>query len=120
MIMSKNKKLIILNIIFTWNNILYTVTNLKGDVLFWSSVGSYKINSTKKITATSIFLSIKGLKTFLNNNHFNYIFLKVKGFSKHKKSVLKYFKQFYSEIILIQEKVHLPHNGCKESKVRRF
>lgn len=118
--MTNKKKLTIVNIIFTWGNILYTVTNLRGDVLFWCSVGSYKINNTKKITSTSIFLSIKDLKMFLTSNRVNYIFLKIKGFSKYKRVVLKHFKQFYSEIVLIQESVNSSHNGCKSSKIRRF
>nr|WCH57930.1 ribosomal protein S11 [Hypnea nidifica] len=115
-----NKKIIILNVIFTWSNILYTITNLKGDVLLWSSVGSYKVSNAKKITTTSIFLSIKDLKTFLRINRINYMFLKIKGFSKHKKTVLKYFKQFCSEIVLIHENMSLPHNGCKRIRIRRF
>nr|YP_010732370.1 ribosomal protein S11 [Hypnea brasiliensis]WCH58026.1 ribosomal protein S11 [Hypnea brasiliensis]WDY85166.1 ribosomal protein S11 [Hypnea brasiliensis] len=118
--MYKNKKLIILNIIFTWNNILYTITNLRGDVLFWSSVGSHKVSCTKKITTTSIFLSIQDLKTFLHMNCISHVFLKIKGFSKHKKTVLMHFKQFYSAIILIHENINLPHNGCKKSKIKRL
>nr|WCH57810.1 ribosomal protein S11 [Hypnea spinella] len=118
--MSRYKKLIILNVIFTWNNILYTITNLQGDVLFWSSVGSHKVYKTKKITTTSIFLSMKDLKLFLNKNRVRYVFLKLKGFSKHKKTVLTYFKQLHSEVILIQECLNLPHNGCKSPKIRRL
>nr|WCH57642.1 ribosomal protein S11 [Hypnea wynnei] len=120
MIVHKSKKVIILNVIFTLNNILYMITDLKGDVLFWSSVGSHKIKNTKKITTTSIFLSIKDLKFFLNRHNFNYIFLNIKGFSKYKKVVLKYLKQFYSEIILIYENTNISHNGCKNSKIRRL
>nr|WCH57954.1 ribosomal protein S11 [Hypnea marchantiae] len=115
-----DKKIIILHILFTTNNILYTITDLKGNTLFWASVGSNKIKNTKKITTTSIFLSIKRIKFFLNKSNVKYLFLKLKGFNKQKKIVLKYLKQFYSQIILVCEKTNLPHNGCKNRKIRRL
>nr|WCH57786.1 ribosomal protein S11 [Hypnea flava] len=118
--MLNKNKLIILTVLFTWSNILYTVTKIDGDILFWSSVGTHKKSGTKKITSTAIFLSLKDLRTFLNLNNISYIFLKLKGFSKHKKVVLKYFKKSCPKIILIQENLNLPHNGCKSSKIRRF
>nr|WCH57906.1 ribosomal protein S11 [Hypnea nidulans] len=115
-----NKKIVILHILFTTNNILYSITDLRGNVLFWTSVGSYKQKKTKKITTTSIFLSIKDVKVFLNKYSVRFLFLKLIGFNKHKKIVLKYLKQLYSQIVLIHEKLHLPHNGCKNRKLRRL
>nr|WCH58002.1 ribosomal protein S11 [Hypnea cornuta] len=118
--MLKNGRILVLHILFTTNNVIYTVTDLKGDTLFWVSVGSNKIKNTKKVTTTSIFLSIKNIKFFLNKHNISYLFLKLKGFNKHKKTVLRHLKQFYSYIIFIYENNNLAHNGCKNRKIRRL
>nr|WCH57666.1 ribosomal protein S11 [Hypnea sp.] len=113
-------KLLILSVVFTSNNILYTVTDLKGNILFWTSAGTQKVKNTKKITATSIILSLQKIKNIVIKYEIKYLFLKMNGFSKSKKTVLKYLKQFFVNIILVYEKINLAHNGCKNSKMRRL
>nr|WCH57762.1 ribosomal protein S11 [Hypnea pseudomusciformis] len=120
LIVLKNRKILVLHVLFTTNNVIYTITNLQGDTLFWVSVGSNKVKNTKKVTTTSIFLSIKDIELFLNKYSITYLFLKLKGFNKHKKTILKHLKQFYSQIIFIYEKTDLAHNGCKNRKIRRL
>nr|WCH57738.1 ribosomal protein S11 [Hypnea musciformis] len=120
MIVLRNRKILVLHVLFTINNVVYTITDLRGNTLFWVSVGSNKVKNTKKVTTTSIFLSIKDIKLFLNKYNIGYLFLQLKGFNKYKKTVLKQLKQFYSQIILIYEKTDLAHNGCKNRKMRRL
>nr|WCH57978.1 ribosomal protein S11 [Calliblepharis sp.] len=114
------KKLIKLSIIFSTNNILYSLTDLKGNVLFWTSSGIQKVKKSKKITSTSIFLSIQNISIFVYQHKYKYLFINIKGFSKNKKLVLKILKQIFFNIILIHENINLPHNGCKKTKKRRL
>nr|APC24903.1 ribosomal protein S11 [Gracilariopsis andersonii] len=115
-----NLKSVILVIIFTSNNILYTLTNTEGKVLFWTSAGLKRTKGTKKITLTTIVSSIKIILAYLNNLKIQYIHLKLKGFDKNKKVVLKYLKQSTLNILSITNNSMLPHNGCKKSKLRRI
>nr|APC24928.1 ribosomal protein S11 [Gracilariophila oryzoides] len=113
-----NIKSVILVIIFTSNNILYTLTNIEGEVLFWTSAGLKRTRGTKKITLTTIVSSIKIILAYLNNVKIKYIHLKFKGFDKNKKIVLKYLKQSTLNILSITNNSMLPHNGCKKTNRR--
>nr|YP_009511827.1 ribosomal protein S11 [Gracilaria ferox]AXI97704.1 ribosomal protein S11 [Gracilaria ferox]UAD89655.1 ribosomal protein S11 [Gracilaria ferox] len=114
----KNLKSIRLNILFTSNNILCTVTNIKGGVLFWTSAGSKKSRGTKKVTLTTI-ISILGLiLEYLNKSKIKNIHLNLSGFDKNKKIVLKYFKHSFLNILSVTNNSMLSHNGCKNLKKR--
>nr|YP_009130762.1 ribosomal protein S11 [Agarophyton chilense]AKA27617.1 ribosomal protein S11 [Agarophyton chilense] len=116
--MQNNFKSVRLNIRFTSNNILCTITNLKGEVLFWTSVGTKKTQGTKKITLTTLISILDSIIEYLNKSKINYIHLNLRGFDKYKKTVLKYFKQSFLNILSIANNSLLPHNGCKNPKKR--
>nr|YP_009511903.1 ribosomal protein S11 [Gracilariopsis longissima]AXI97830.1 ribosomal protein S11 [Gracilariopsis longissima]UAD89932.1 ribosomal protein S11 [Gracilariopsis longissima] len=118
--LKNNLKSVILVIIFTSNNILYTLTNTEGKVLFWTSAGLRRTKGTKKITLTTIASSIKIILAYLNNFKIKNIHLKFKGLDKNKKIVLKYMKQSTLNILSITNNSMLPHNGCKRTKLRRI
>nr|YP_009774163.1 ribosomal protein S11 [Caulacanthus okamurae]QIZ74780.1 ribosomal protein S11 [Caulacanthus okamurae] len=116
----QRKKFIILSITFTTNNTFYSITDLKGNVVFWSSCGVKKQKGTKKmstILVPNVLTIIKDNITYLG---YKYIYIKVKGFSKNKKLTIKCLRQLFSNIILIHEKTFFPHNGCKNSKIKRL
>nr|YP_010726698.1 ribosomal protein S11 [Cystoclonium purpureum f. stellatum]WDY85185.1 ribosomal protein S11 [Cystoclonium purpureum f. stellatum] len=118
--MLNNNKLIILSVLFTPNNILFSVSNLKGQTLFWTSTGSKKLKGTKKITFAFVILIVKNIKYFINKLEYKFIFIKIKGFNKNKKIFLRCLKQYFGNVVLIYEKTSFPHNGCKKSKLRRI
>lgn len=118
--MKRNKKLVILSILFTPNNILFTLTCLNGKVLFWTSSGTKKIKGTKKISISIILLIINNIIEYLYKFNYNFIYIKTKGFNKNKKNILKYFKFSFLKILLISDETFFPHNGCKKSKLRRI
>nr|YP_010947444.1 ribosomal protein S11 [Mimica arnoldii]WGO62530.1 ribosomal protein S11 [Mimica arnoldii] len=110
--------LLIISILFTSNNIFYSISNIKGEVLFWTSSGSLKLKGSKKITSTSISFNLKSIKDFIENLDYNYIFVKIKGFNKNKKYIIKLLNQSFRNIFLVYEETLFPHNGCKKSKIR--
>nr|AHX02506.1 ribosomal protein S11 [Schimmelmannia schousboei] len=116
----KNKKSIILTILFTSNNIFYTLTKLNGEVLFWTSVGSKKLKGTKKITVTTITLAMNSILNFVNEFKCNNIHIKFKGFNKNKRLAMKYLKQTSLNILSISDLTAMAHNGCRLSKMRRI
>nr|YP_011017026.1 ribosomal protein S11 [Gracilaria hainanensis]WQB61704.1 ribosomal protein S11 [Gracilaria hainanensis] len=113
-----NLKSVRLNILFTSNNILCTITNIEGEVLFWTSAGSRKSRGTKKITLTTIISILRLLLEYLNKSKIKYIHLNLKGFNKNKKVILKYFKQSFLNILSITNNSVHAHNGCKKLKKR--
>lgn len=105
-------------ILFTSNNILYSVVNIKGSTLFSTSMGSTKIKGTKKVTLTTISSSIRLAAHFINKLKIKYIYLELKGLHKNKKIVLRYLKQF--SILAVINSSPIGHNGCKNPKIRRI
>nr|AEX37501.1 ribosomal protein S11 [Gracilariopsis lemaneiformis]ATG87368.1 ribosomal protein S11 [Gracilaria chouae] len=116
----KNLKSVILVVIFTSNNILYTLTDIEGKVLFWTTSGLKRTKGTKKVTLTMIVSSIKIILACISNIRIKYVHLKFKGFDKNKKVVLKFLKQSTFKILSITNNSMLPHNGCKKPKLRRI
>nr|AHX02482.1 ribosomal protein S11 [Riquetophycus sp. HSY-2014a] len=117
--MKNKKKLIILTILFTTNNILYALTDLNGKVIFWTSIGSKKTKGIKKTVSTSILAVTKNISNYIQKIGYKNLYIKIKGFNKSKKLVIKYLNQSFLNILLISDETSFPHNGCKKVKNRR-
>nr|YP_010888150.1 ribosomal protein S11 [Fushitsunagia catenata]WJJ67927.1 ribosomal protein S11 [Fushitsunagia catenata] len=115
-----NPKSLILSVLFTSNNVLFTLTNLHGDVFYWTSTGSYKQKGVKKLTSTSLSLAVKIILQQLKHLKYNFVHLKLKGFKKNKKIILRHFKTSNLNILSVSDFTSLPHNGCKNKKPRRL
>nr|YP_010620177.1 Ribosomal protein S11 [Gredgaria maugeana]WAX04213.1 Ribosomal protein S11 [Gredgaria maugeana] len=107
--------------LFTQNNIFLTITNFKGEVIIWKSIGSFKIKGLKKLTNTFfknfIFLHLSNFK-FCSNIKFH---IKLKGFNKSKKTFIRLLFIFLKELILsCLDDSKKPLNGCKLKKKRRL
>nr|YP_010395107.1 ribosomal protein S11 [Grateloupia elliptica]UQJ72548.1 ribosomal protein S11 [Grateloupia elliptica]UYI31686.1 ribosomal protein S11 [Grateloupia elliptica] len=115
-----NKKSVILTILFTSSNVLYTLTNLTGEVILWTSAGSRKIKGTKKVTSTTILVITKFITKHITELGYKYVHIKLKGFKKNKKIVLKHLKTKQINILSVCDNSALAHNGCKQPKLRRI
>lgn len=112
--------MVVLTILFTTNNILYSLTSLEGKVFFWTSLGLKKVEGSKKSTQSLVINVVNIIiKTILYFN-FKYTYLKLKGFNKNKRLVLKSLVQSPLNVLLISDKTSFPHNGCKKTKIRRI
>nr|YP_009490368.1 ribosomal protein S11 [Gracilaria edulis]AWH62522.1 ribosomal protein S11 [Gracilaria edulis] len=111
-----NIKSVILHILFKSNNILCTVTTIKGSTLFWISAGSKKYCGAKKITLTVIISMLKTILEYFIKLKIKNIHINLNGFNKHKRVVLKYFKYSFINILSITNNTKFPHNGCKNLK----
>nr|QVQ56642.1 ribosomal protein S11 [Erythrocystis saccata] len=108
-------------ILFNQNNIFLTVTDSKGFIFFWKSIGMLKTKGLKKLSSSSIknfiFLCLNNLK----QKPFVKIHIKIKGFNKCKKFFLKILLTFLTNKILsICDNSLKPNNGCKLKKNRRL
>nr|AYR06692.1 ribosomal protein S11 [Rhodogorgon sp.] len=115
-----NEKSAILSILFTNNNIICTLTDLTGNVLFWTSLGVRKIRGIKKLTSNTIISRIKLINIYANKAKLKYFHLYIKGVNKNKKLVIKNLK--YSSLIFlsIYDESVISYNGCKKLRNRRI
>lgn len=110
----------ILLLLFTKNNVICTITSLKGNTLTWLTAGSIKIRGTKKINNVIVSLIVK--KLYLYNKKFGYTHthIRLKGLDKSKNLFIKYLKIIGFSIISVKENFLLPHNGCKKTRSRKI
>nr|YP_011017647.1 ribosomal protein S11 [Campylaephora kondoi]WQF69470.1 ribosomal protein S11 [Campylaephora kondoi] len=112
-----NFNTLILSIYFSNNNVLFSFTNLKGELLYFVTAGSKKTKGTQKISLTTLKIVIF---TITKKIHFNRLHIKVKGFSKFKRLTLKLLlKNFEFKVLSFCDLTMLPHNGVKVCKKRR-
>ncbi|MGX7593043.1 30S ribosomal protein S11 [Candidatus Karelsulcia muelleri] len=106
------------NINSTFNNILITLSTLKGDVLAWSSAGQQGFKGAKKNTPfaaskTAQEIVEKGKKIGIKR-----INLIVKGTGAGRETAIRTLSNL--NVILIKDMTPLPHNGCRPPKKRRI
>nr|AHX02436.1 ribosomal protein S11 [Ceramium japonicum] len=112
-----NSKTLILFIYFSTNNILFTITDLKGNTKWQQTTGIRKVKGTRKISLVSIKFILALVAKFLL---FKKIHIKIRGIAKFKRIVLKLiFKSISTTILSFCDLTKLPHNGTKKTKFRR-
>lgn len=113
----KIHKVYFLFILFLSNNIFITITNFKGEVLLWKSLGKLKVKGLKKLTPSITKIIFNNL---LNFNNFKF-HIKIKGLNKFKKLIIKNLITIFSANILsFNDNSLYPNNGCKLKKQRRL
>lgn len=113
-------KSVVLSILFTSNNIIYTITDIVGNTLFWTSLGVEKSYGLKKLTAAAIILSISSLSKFLTKIRCRYMHIEIRGVNKYKKLVIKSLKKLSVVTLSLHDRVIIVHNGCKYSKIKKI
>lgn len=108
------KKTGIIFILFTSNNIICSLTTLKGLVLAWTSVRS------KKLTFLETYVAILSLINYALKTHFLNINLRLKGFSRYKKLIIKLLVNSNFKFNFIQDCTSVPHNGCRLKRIKRI
>lgn len=113
-----NNIIIYINIHF--NNIMVTITNLKGNVIDWFSCGSLGLRGFRKTSPLAAKILSAALadrtKEYSNKN----FYLKIKGINPIKKALLKYIGLQDLNIVKIEELSMFPFNGCKPQKKRKL
>lgn len=109
------KKLYILNLNIKPNNILCSLTDLKGNVLWWVNKGTFQNKSSKRTTPLLVHSMLNKLK--YNKNDF---YVLIKGFNRHRLLLLKTIQNLGVKILFIEYLWKIPYNGCKKKKRRRL
>ena len=103
----------------SFNNIIISITNNKGQVISWSSAGKMGFKGSKKNTPyaaqvaaedcakVAIDLGLKRVKVF------------VKGPGAGRESAIRSIHNNGIEVTEIVDVTPIPHNGCRPPKKRR-
>nr|YP_009532761.1 ribosomal protein S11 [Pedobesia claviformis]AYC65310.1 ribosomal protein S11 [Pedobesia claviformis] len=110
----------ILYIRSSFNNLILTVTNMHGDVLFWCSAGSCGFKGARKGTPFSAKMTIEKILKLAFDRGIKTLYIVLKGPGPGRETVLRTLKKSSFSILLICDRTPLPHNGCRPPKKRRI
>jgi len=103
----------------TYNNTIITLTNEKGDTLFWRTAGSIGFKGTKKGTSFAGSKVAEAIVACCEKLKINEVFVLIKGVGAGRDSALKTLANKGLEIQGIRDVTPIPHNGCRAKKRRR-
>jgi len=109
----------ILQVQSTYNNTKLTVTDMKGDVLSWSSSGSLGFKGAKKGTPFAAAKIGETLAEKAQAMGIKEVGVIVKGVGSGRESAIRGFVSKGINISFIKDQTPVPHNGPKSPKPRR-
>ncbi|MBU1076548.1 MAG: 30S ribosomal protein S11 [Spirochaetes bacterium] len=119
----KDKKVVPQGTVFiqaTFNNTVVTITDLKGNVLSWSSAGKMGFKGAKKSTPYAAqIISTDAARKAIETAGVKEVEVKVKGPGGGREAAIRALSSVGLIVKSIKDITPIPHNGCRPRKRRR-
>ncbi|TCI92577.1 30S ribosomal protein S11 [Tenacibaculum sp. M341] len=121
---TKKRKVIIestgeAHITASFNNIIISLTNKRGDVISWSSAGKMGFRGSKKNTPYAAQLAAEDCANVAKEAGLRKVKVYVKGPGNGRESAIRSIHNTGIEVTEIIDVTPIPHNGCRPPKRRR-
>ena len=121
---SKKRKVIVesfgeAHITASFNNIIISLTNKKGEVISWSSAGKMGFRGSKKNTPYAAQLAAEEAVKVDHDAGMRKAKVYVKGPGNGRESAIRTIHNNGIEVTEIFDVTPMPHNGCRPPKRRR-
>ena len=103
----------------TFNNIIISLTNKKGEVVSWSSAGKMGFRGSKKNTPYAAQMAAEDCSKVAMEAGLKKVKVYVKGPGNGRESAIRSLHNSGIEVTEIIDVTPLPHNGCRPPKRRR-
>ena len=103
----------------SFNNIIVTLTNNKGEVISWSSAGKMGFRGSKKNTPYAAQLAAEDASGPAKEAGLRKVKVYVKGPGNGRESAIRSLHNSGIEVTEIIDVTPTPHNGCRPPKRRR-
>lgn len=103
----------------TFNNIIISLTNKKGDVISWSSAGKMGFRGSKKNTPYAAQVAAEDAAKVAFDAGLKKVKVYVKGPGNGRESAIRTIHNAGIEVTEIIDVTPIPHNGCRPPKRRR-
>jgi len=103
----------------SFNNIIISLTNKKGDVISWSSAGKMGFRGSKKNSPCASQLAAEDCGKVAHEAGMRKVKVYVKGPGNGRESAIRSIHNLGIEVSEIIDVTPLPHNGCRPPKRRR-
>lgn len=117
--MSKHVPIGIVFIRATFNNTLVSITDMKGQVIAWSSSGRGGFKGSKKSTAYAATMAAQDAARQALNFGLQEVEVRVQGPGAGRESAIRAVQAAGINITSIRDITPIPHNGCRSPKRRR-
>lgn len=103
----------------SFNNIIISLTNKKGDVISWSSAGKMGFRGSKKNTPYAAQIAAEECCKTAHEAGLRKVKAYVKGPGNGRESAIRAIHNSGIEVTEIIDVTPMPHNGCRPPKRRR-
>jgi small subunit ribosomal protein S11 len=103
----------------TFNNIIISLTNKKGEVVSWSSAGKMGFRGSKKNTPYAAQMASEDCAKVALEAGLKKVKVYVKGPGNGRESAIRSLHNSGIEVTEIIDVTPMPHNGCRPPKRRR-
>lgn len=103
----------------TFNNIIISLTNKKGEVISWSSAGKMGFRGSKKNTPYAAQMAAQNCGQVAFDLGLRKIEVFVKGPGAGRESAIRTLQNVGLDVTTITDVTPMPHNGCRPPKRRR-
>ena len=116
---SKNVISGIANVTATFNNTIVAITDLKGNVIAWSSAGKCNFRGSRKSTAYAAQVVAQDAARNAMSHGLKDVVIRVSGPGLGRDSAIRALQAIGLDITSIVDVTPIPHNGCRPRKRRR-
>ena len=103
----------------SFNNIIISLTNKKGDVISWSSAGKLGFRGSKKNTPYAAQVAAEDCAKVAHEAGLRKVKVYVKGPGNGRESAIRSLHNAGIEVTESIDVTPMPHNGCRPPKRRR-
>ena len=103
----------------SYNNTIITLTDVKGNVLTWSSAGTLGFKGSKKATPFAASKVAEAIIKVTEKIGMSEVEVLVRGIGGGRESAVRSLAAKGLGITSIQDVTPIPHNGCRPRKPRR-
>ena len=123
-VISKKRRVIVdsigeAHVTASFNNIIISLTNNKGEVIAWSSAGKMGFRGSKKNTPYAAQTAAEDVSKVAIEAGLRKVKVYVKGPGNGRESAIRTLHNNGIEVTEIVDVTPLPHNGCRPPKRRR-
>ena len=116
---SKNITSGICYVVATFNNTKVSFTDMKGNVISWSSSGKCNFRGSRKSTAYAAQVVTQDAGKVAMSHGMKEVLVKVKGPGMGRDSAIRALQSLGFSVSSILDVTPIPHNGCRAPKRRR-
>jgi small subunit ribosomal protein S11 len=103
----------------SFNNIIVTMTDMKGNVIGWASAGKMGFRGSKKNTPYAAQVAAAEVAKDCYERGLQTVEVFVKGTGSGREAAIRAVANVGINVTQIKDITPLPHNGCRPPKKRR-